>query len=91
MEHSFLKEASNILYMYMKQRDEIVIVDYDHDNSIFFCWNFYLSTLHNTLKDINFFVTRVYCDLVVVDMCNCINAWIGSNIIEFFFFLYSNK
>ena len=71
--------------MYMHQRNEILTVDSTCDSSKFVCHSFYPLALHNTLKDISISVNGVYCDLVVVDMCNYINAWNEPDIIEIFF------
>ena len=54
-EHIFFKEASNILCIYMEWRDEIITVGNEHDSSRFVYQSYYLSSLHNTLKDVTFF------------------------------------
>ena len=57
----------------------------------FFYRSCYSSALCNTLKEVTIFVTQVCCELVVVDMCNCINAWSEADIIELLFSLSYNK
>jgi hypothetical protein len=75
----------------MERRDEMLTMDHDGDISRFVCQSFYLSALCNTLKDVTFFSTGICCEIVVVDMCNCINAWSEADIIEILFLLSSNK
>ena len=75
----------------MEKRDEMITMDHDRDISIFVCWSCLPSVLHNALKDVTFFATGVYCDLVLVCMCNCLNVGSEDNIIEMFLLLYSNK
>ena len=75
----------------MERRDEMLTMDRYHDSLGFVCQSFYPLALCNTLKDVTFFMIGVCCELVVVDMCNCINAWSEDDIIQLLFFLSSNK
>ena len=51
----------------------------------------YPTSLENTLISIAFFGAAISCELVIVDMCNCVSAWIQEDMLALLCYLKANK
>lgn len=84
------KATKSILNLYISKEETSMIIDYDLDVPWFFCQCFYLESLRQILSEINFLEHALDCELVIVDMCNCVSPWIKHDIVDLFYLLGTN-
>ena len=61
------------------------------DTTRFFYRSCYPLSFLKTLKGVSFFRNTLYCELVTIDMCNCLYGWTKNVILDLLFFLASNS
>ena len=62
-------------------------IDYNHHVSRFVCRCCYPDSMQKTLNENNFLEHGLHCELVIVDMCNCVSPWTKPNIVDLFYLL----
>ena len=51
----------------------------------------YPTSLENTLISLAFFGAAISCELVIVDMCNCVSAWTQEYMFVFLYYLEEDE
>ena len=69
------KDAEKILNIYINEENMSMVIDSIKDSSQFSCLCCYPTSLVNTLRSIAFFGVPINCELVILDMCNCVSPW----------------
>ena len=71
----FPKDAKKILSIYINKEEMGMSIDSTKDSSQFTYLCCYLAYFVITLRSIAFFGVAINYELVIVYMCNCVNAW----------------
>ena len=69
------QHVKKILNLYIIEEEMGFSIESVKDSSQFSCLCCYPTYLVNTLRSIAFFGVPINCELVIIDMCNCVSPW----------------